>query len=156
MNAAFFDSAGCSCYLGCTAVNLHWKPDKVLWCQTADRSSVRRHFATLWKAPRCLLLAREARRGSDKAWVCLHFHRGHCWPFDCLPVQGPESSRRGPWLQTDKPASQTGSQPHRLQSRSGARARTRAAHVTQTDLLTLFGSARLSSQAFEPNVAEVT
>lgn len=60
------------------------------------------------------------------------------------------------YRQTSEPASQTGSQPHRLQSRSGARAWTRAAQVTQTDLLTLFGSARLSSQASEPNAAEVT
>lgn len=60
------------------------------------------------------------------------------------------------YRQTSEPASQTGSQPHRLQSRSGATGWTRAAQVTQTDLLTLFGSARLSSQASEPNAAEVT
>lgn len=60
------------------------------------------------------------------------------------------------FMRTSESASQTGSQPHRLQFRSEARARTRAAQVTQTDLLTLFGSARLSSQASEPNVAEVT
>lgn len=47
-------------------------------------------------------------------------------------------------MQASESASQTGSQPHRLQSRSGARARARAAQVTQTDLLTLFGSAQLS------------
>lgn len=59
-------------------------------------------------------------------------------------------------MQTSESASQTGSQPHRLQSRSGARAWARAAQVTQTDLLTLFGSAQLSRWASEPNVAEVT
>lgn len=47
-------------------------------------------------------------------------------------------------MQASESASQTGSQPHRLQSRSGATARARAAQVTQTDLLTLFGSAQLS------------
>lgn len=39
---------------------------------------------------------------------------------------------------------------------SGASAGTGAARVTQTDLLTVFGSARLSLQTPEPNATEVT
>lgn len=56
--------AGCLCYL-CVVI-LHWKLDKSSGIRQLIGPVLEGVLQTLWKAPRCLLLAPEARRGSDR------------------------------------------------------------------------------------------
>lgn len=87
----------------CKSALITWQ---IIWYETTYLTNDRMHSHHREKPLGVFCWPGRQEGEVGKAWSCLLLHRGHCWPFDCLPMQGPESSRRGPWLQADKWASQ--------------------------------------------------
>lgn len=103
--------------------------------------------------PGCALPACEERRGGERGLSLSALAQRSLPGFGPSARAGGRVLRGGGGPHADQPDRQpAASSAASVWGRSAAT----AAQVTQTDLLTVFGSARLSRRASEPNVAEVT